>query len=102
MFSDPRQIEPESTPGILTIGNYRLICTCGSCPEQYDVFEGDKQVGYLRLRHGVFRAYVPDAGGESVYETRPIGGGAFLDNERERYLTAACNAIQTHYDKVKI
>lgn len=24
--------------------------TCGSCPEQYDVFKGGRQVGYVRLR----------------------------------------------------
>ena len=39
-----------------TINGYRLILTCGACPEQYDVFDGDRQVGYLRLRHGHFRA----------------------------------------------
>ena len=33
----------------------KLIQTCGACPEQYDAFIGEEQVGYLRLRHGYFR-----------------------------------------------
>ena len=26
--------------------------TCDACPEQYDVFKDEKQVGYVRLRWG--------------------------------------------------
>ena len=26
--------------------------TCAAYPEQYDVWKGDEQVGYVRLRHG--------------------------------------------------
>ena len=35
---------------------FKLVQTCGACPEQYDVYEGDEEVGYMRLRHGHFHA----------------------------------------------
>jgi hypothetical protein len=78
------------------IAGYRLICTCGACPEQYDVFDDatKKLVGYLRLRHGVFRADYPDVGGETVYTAEPDGDGIFEDYERVHYLTEAVTALQ--------
>lgn len=49
--------------------------TCGACPEQYDVYDGDgKQVGYVRLRWGVLRCEYPDVFGEEIY-TASIGDG---------------------------
>jgi hypothetical protein len=82
----------------IVINNYRLICTCGACPEQYDVFEEatGKQVGYLRLRHGYFRADVPDCGGETVYESFTGGDGIFDEDERITELTAAVAAIHAY------
>ncbi|NDD52705.1 hypothetical protein EBZ39_02295 [bacterium] len=54
------------------IDGYKLVCTCSACPEQYDVFnDNNKLVGYLRLRHGQFRADCPDVGGTTVYSSRP-------------------------------
>ena len=38
-----------------------------TCPEQYDVYFGDFQIGYLRLRHGSFSASYPDYTGETVF-----------------------------------
>lgn len=70
-----------------------LVLTCTACPEQYDVFSGDKLVGYLRLRHGYFSADVPDAGGRTVYEAEPKGDGLFEQDEREYYLDKAVEAI---------
>lgn len=76
------------------IGGLRLVCTCSACPEQYDVFDANRQqVGYLRLRHGRFRADVPDCGGETVYEATPRGDGLFEADERARYLSEAVAAI---------
>ena len=64
------------------------------CPEQYDVFDGEKEVGYLRLRHGQFRAdWTEDGRDTTVYEGCPNGDGGFDDDERDKYLTAAVNAI---------
>lgn len=70
-----------------------LILTCSACPEQYDVMRDGVQIGYLRLRHGEFRADYPECGGETVYEAEPEGDGCFEAHERERYLTAAVRAL---------
>lgn len=77
----------------MEINGYRLVQTCGACPEQYDVFRSGMQAGYLRLRHGAFRASVPDCDGETVYEARPRGDGIFEPDERDRFLSAAVEAI---------
>lgn len=70
-----------------------LECTCWACPEQYVVRKDGVQIGYLRLRHGHFRANYPDHGGEVVYEADTEGDGAFTDVEREVYLTKAVAAL---------
>lgn len=73
----------------------KLIMTCTSCPEQYDAYLGDTQVGYLRLRHGWFRANVPRSTGKIVYQTEDIeGDGSFAtDAERDDQLSKAAEAI---------
>lgn len=85
--------EQRAQPTKLRIGPYSLVLTCSACPEQYDVFLGDEQVGYLRLRHGSFRADTPHCGGETVYRAEPVGDGIFETAERERYLIEAVEAI---------
>lgn len=60
-----------------------LVRTCFACPEQYDAFIDDVQVGYLRIRHGYFTVDYPDCGGETLFETTTIGDGAFAEEERE-------------------
>lgn len=80
------------------IGDYTLKCTCPACPEQYDVFTQTEPgvielVGYLRLRHGYFRADVPCCGGETVYTTNTKGDGIFDEDERIPELTNAIKAI---------
>jgi len=72
----------------------RLVMTCGACPEQYDAYDGDVQVGYLRLRHGFFYVCCPNHAGEQVYTALPEGDGAFEDGERDYYLRFAVDAIQ--------
>jgi len=84
----------------MEINGYKLQLTCGACPEQYDVYKDEKQVGYLRLRHGEFRADSPDCGDETVYYTEDTeGDGAFEDHERMRFLTEAIQAIDKHLTK---
>lgn len=84
----------------LWIDDLQLICTCGACPEQYDVFDSKgHQVGYLRLRHGHFRADYPDCGGETVYESNTIGDGVFDDDERQVELKNAIAAIRKQMEK---
>ena len=35
------------------IEGLKFVCTCGACPEQYDVFDGEEMAGYVRLRLSV-------------------------------------------------
>jgi hypothetical protein len=74
----------------------RLVLTCSACPEQYDAYSGDTQVGYLRLRHGAFRVDVPGCGGETIYTASPNGDGCFDPDERDYYLRFAVDAIERH------
>ena len=67
--------------------------TCYSCPEQYEVFRGEKQVAYYRLRHGSFRVDYPECCGETIYEAEPDGDGAFESYERFNYLSEAMHAV---------
>ena len=87
----------------IIIGEYRLVCTCSVCPEQYDVFVNNTDTlhGYLRLRHGVFRADCPDVGGETVYETETAGDGCFENDERMPQLQNAINAIREYWVNLK-
>lgn len=87
--------EYEPSESDIVIDGCRLICTCGACPEQYDVFDdlSTKKIGYLRLRHGYFRADYPECGGRTVYETETMGDGIFDEDERLPHLTAAVRAL---------
>ena len=78
---------------IMEIKGYKLIQTCSVCPEQYNVFKNDKQVGYLRLRHGIFTVAYPDCGYPIIYSATPEGDGNFEEHERDRYLNEAIDAI---------
>lgn len=42
--------------------------TCVACPEQYDVFLDEQQVGYVRLRYGRLTACLGEVGGELIYD----------------------------------
>ncbi len=83
---------------IVIKGNkYVLYQTCGACPEQYDVVRDGKQVGYLRLRHGTFRAECPDCGNETVLITSEVEGDGIFDcDERDFWLHNAVEAIDKH------
>jgi hypothetical protein len=71
----------------------KLIQTCSVSPEQYDVMDGDKQIGYLRLRHGHFTASLYDPSGPLVYEANTIGDGMFDPSGRDLHLSNAVAAI---------
>jgi hypothetical protein len=86
-------------PQDLEIAGYKLVLTCPACPEQYDVFDKEgRKMGYLRLRHGWFRADAPCCGGDTVYESRPKGDGMFDDDEREPELAKGVAAIQAWWE----
>lgn len=58
--------------------------TCMACPEQYEAWYDDEQIGYVRLRWGHLTAEYPDVGGKYVYSA-DIGDkawqGCFTDDE---------------------
>lgn len=80
---------------------FGIVQTCGACPEQYDVFRGGHYVGYLRLRHGRFRADFVPTDYETVYEAFPNGDGIFDHDERDQYIDAALKAIKKRYKQWK-
>jgi hypothetical protein len=89
-------------PADMELNGYKLICTCPACPEQYDVHSANTgaKVGYLRLRHGWFRADAPVCGGETVYESFTGGDGIFDDDERIPEITKALEAITAYWDRL--
>lgn len=85
----------------LIINGCTLVRTCYACPEQYDVYFGDFQIGYLRLRHGNFTAEYPDVGGRLAFQDYPKGDGVFETDERYAYLELAVeNLIRVHNNEV--
>ena len=82
----------------MIIEGLEFKCTCHGCPEQYDVFDGDKQVGYVRLRHGGLRCDYPNCeDGETIFSESFDDGwkGNFDDdNERNKYLILIAKAIK--------
>lgn len=74
----------------------KLVCTCGACPEQYDVYVDGECLGYMRLRHGHFYADYMD---KTVYSASPDGDGTFCDYERNKYLNQACSFILAKHDE---
>jgi hypothetical protein len=79
----------------MKIKGFILKQTSCACPEQYDVYMSDIQVGYLRLRHGFFRVDYPCHGGETIYEAYPEGDGCFKEHESEHFLNEAIDAIES-------
>jgi hypothetical protein len=70
----------------------RVVRSSYACPESYKVYEQDNLVGFLRLRHGVFRVdYYPlqlhkvgvEDSRETLYEEFVNSDGIFDDAERK-------------------
>lgn len=73
--------------------HFKLDLTCWCCPEQYDVYLDNEQVGYLRLRNGHFRCDYLDCGGETLYEANTHGDGMFEKEERDPQIRKALYAL---------
>lgn len=89
----------DSPPEETRIGDYLFVLTCSACPEQYEVFVGEEQVAYLRLRCGAFTVEAPDAGDELLllHEFDDDLKGQFAgEAERMKFLTLAAEAIARH------
>jgi hypothetical protein len=69
--------------------------TSPGCPEQYDVFQKDKQVGYIRYRWGNFRIDCPNCGDKEIYseEIDEDGYEGMLNENRMKYLKLATKLI---------
>ena len=79
-------------------GGCALEVTCGACPEAYDVFIDDEYVGYMRLRHGHFRAeYMFEEDSETVFTASPEGDGVFESEERQGFLEKAAKALHKRH-----
>ena len=75
-------------------GRLEVVRTCVAMPEQYDVTIDGEPAGYLRLRHGEFRADFPQCGGEMVYHSEDMSGDGLFDaNERGRFMAEAISAL---------
>lgn len=70
-----------------------LRLSCMACPEQYDVFLKGELVGYMRLRHGLFRCDAWACGGPTVYQSITRGDGQFHRDERDKELASAAIAL---------
>lgn len=78
----------------IPLEDINLVGTSTGFPEQYDAYYRDKQVGYLRLRHGSFTVAFPDCGYNIIYQGWPEGDGEFETiEERTYYLEKAKEAI---------
>jgi len=79
------------------IGLYELRLTSSGYPEQYDVYRGEEQVGYIRAEGMIAEARVPAHGGALVYDERIDGYGSFTQRERLKHLRRATLAIDDHF-----
>ena len=74
--------------------------TCWACPEQYDVFLDEQQVGYVRLRWGCLSARLGNVYGEEIYRYNFDDGylGVFPDsNSRDFHLNKIADCIIDRY-----
>lgn len=86
----------------MIIQGLNFVKTCEACPEQYDVFKGDKIVGYVRLRWGVLSCCYPDYEGEEIYSKSfdDAWQGEFEDdNERNKYLIIIAKELNEYLEK---
>ena len=85
----------------MNIKGLEFYQTCFACPEQYDVFYNESQVGYIRLRWGHLTVEYPDVGDELIYEAA-IGNewnGEFeSEKQRQHHLNIIADII---LDKIK-
>lgn len=88
------------------INGYEFSVGCFACPEQYDVFDCDGNlVAYIRLRYGKLKCYVPDVGGELIYQKQfdhPLLGIFPDEQERVNSLTTIANVIKEYYSRKEI
>ncbi|MEL6862012.1 MAG: hypothetical protein AAGL11_09250 [Pseudomonadota bacterium] len=69
---------------------------CGpQSPEQYEVYQGEQMVGYVRYRFGNLSADYPDVGMETVFNrTLAHETGQMTDLERGRWLPVIAKRLR--------
>ena len=79
-----------------------LKCTCSGCPEQYDAIDENtgNTIGYLRLRHGCFTVDLLGEEEKQVLAASPRGDGWFEEDEREKYLSVACQVLRIEHARI--
>lgn len=88
---------------IIPIDGLLFHKTCDMCPEQYDVYKGTKQVGYVRLRWGNLTVDFPDALDKLIYHKKfneECKGCFNDDNERMTYLKKIAKCIKEELKNV--
>lgn len=95
----PRSVWVDPWRGdVLVVGRLTFEMTCAACPEQYDVWLGERQeqIGYVRARHGVVTAEYPDACERLVYRADLVDSDGDLgdEHERRRHLTAIAALLE--------
>lgn len=80
----------------MTITHVKFAMTCEVCPEQYDAFINDENIGYLRLRHGRFTV---DYKNDTIFTAYPEGDGCFEYDERDKYLKEATMLLLNKYNE---
>lgn len=84
------------------IGDYYFYLTCGACPEQYDVLDTEgKILAYVRLRYGKLKVYVPDVGGELLYQKNydeDFLGTFPSDQERKEQLEIIAQKLKEYHE----
>lgn len=76
---------------------FKLVQTCGGCPEAYNVFLNGEYAGFMHLRHGYF--YVETKDGATVYSANPNGDGIFEWDERDFHLNNGCKALKAKLEE---
>jgi len=85
--------EDDMPADLVTIDGYRLELTSSAAPEQYDVFDGATQIGWLKLRNGTFRATASESD-VVVMKSRPKGNARFHRDERQDHLRLAVQRLK--------
>lgn len=72
---------------------FEFVKTCDACPEQYDVFKGDVEIGWVRLRYGSLSAHYMGRVIYAHYFDDEYKGEFSSDDEREHFLEVIAKEI---------
>jgi hypothetical protein len=79
----------------LLIQGYKFKLICFACPQSFDVLDSwNRQVAYVKVRHGSIKVVCPDVGGQVVYESKVFGDGLLMTDEQMFHLNRAVEGIQ--------